>query len=369
MVVDLSNELNQMGHQVSVLLAYPVLKEEDRTSSLHSGIKLHYLSDKPASRLSSCIHVMRFIVQSRIFISQFDVIHCHLTMGQFFGFFWRLVSLFHWGQEPRLIYTCHNVGANSPRWQSPLDQASTKIFDDFVLMAQNKTWQNFSIKHRKQNIFLIENGVSMSIELTEDRFKDWTTRTLSVGTISRLQVERKPWEFLEVFASLKKQSARTFRYVLGGDGPLRPSLEVQMQELQLEDQIIFEGLILLPQVFLESLDIYVTLNVEDITGIAGLEAVFNGIPVVALQSISDYKMRSDDWIWSSTDPAEVANKILEITRNPVQARELVASQQSVAKERFKSDVMARKYVEVYAHKVRSSENTKHFEIRQVKLLE
>ena len=366
-VVDLSNELNQMGHEVSILLAYPVSQDEGRTTSLELGIEVHYLSGKQISRIDSYIHVMRFILQSRILISQFDVIHCHLTLGQFFGFVWRIVGRFHSRQGPRLIYTCHNVGTNTPRWQSPLDQVSTKIFDAFVLMAQNKKWKDFSIRRKKQNIFLIENGISMSIALREDRFKNWTTRTLSVGTISRLQVERKPWEFLEVFASIKKQSTRPFRYILGGDGPLRPSLEVQTQELQLEDQVIFEGAVFLPQVFLESVDIYVTLNVEDITGIAGLEAIFNGIPVVAIQSLRGYRNSKDDWIWSSIDPAEVARKILEISQDSAQARALVVSQQLVAAERFRSEVMASKYIVLYTNGMPSSRESKNLGINQVKI--
>jgi glycosyltransferase involved in cell wall biosynthesis len=366
-VVDLSNELNQMGHQVNVLLAYPLSEAESRTSLLHSGIELHYLIHKPSSRFRPYIDLIRFTVQSRIFLRQFDVIHCHLTLGQFFGYVWRVVNVFHPGQGPRLIYTCHNVGANSPGWQRPLDQASTKIFDDFVLMAQNKTWKDFSIRHNKGNIFLIENGISMPIELREDRFNDWTTRTLSVGTISRLQLERKPWAFLEVFASLKKQSHRSFRYLVGGEGPLRASLEEQAQELQLDDQVIFQGSIPFPKVFLDSLDIYVTLNVEDVTGIAGLEAIVNGIPVVALQAIPDYRTSDQDWIWSSVDPAEVGSKILEISRDPVMAKALIESQQLVVAARFRSEAMARKYVEVYANRVQPKKKSKHFEINQVEL--
>lgn len=366
-VVDLSNELNQMGHQVNVLLAYPLTTAESRTSLLQSGIELRYLNHKPTSRFRPYIDLIRFIVQSRNSIRQFDVIHCHLTLGQFFGYVWRVINLFYWGQVPRLVYTCHNVGANSPIWQRPLDQASTKIFDDFVLMAQNKTWKDFSIRHNKGNIFLIENGISMPMELREDRFNDWTTRILAVGTISRLQLERKPWVFLEVFASLKKQSDRSFRYMVGGEGPLRASLEEQAQELQLDDQAIFQGTIHFPKGFLDALDIYVTLNVEDVTGIAGLEAIVNGIPVVALQSIPDYQTSDEDWIWSSADPKEVGSKILEISCDPAIAKALIERQQLVVAERFRSEAMARKYLEVYANRVLPKKKSKCFEINRVKL--
>jgi glycosyltransferase involved in cell wall biosynthesis len=367
-VVDLSNELNQIGHYVHVLLAYPVPSAESRTHSLQSGVNVQYLRSNPPSRFNSYIDLVRYIVRNRSLIKGFDIVHCHLSMGQFFGFVWRIINLLYSRQEPKLIYTCHNVGGNNPRWQRQLDQLSTRVFNDFVLMAQNKIWKSFVSGRKKRNIFLIENGISMSIETKEDQFQDWSTRTLAVGTISRLQVERSPWRFLEVFASLKNQSDRDFSFLMGGEGPMRKSLEVQVEVLNLENQIVLPGIVFSPKQFLDSLDIYVTLNVGAITGIAGLEAVFSGTPVVALQSLADYEATSDDWMWSSSDPAEVASKINEISRNPVKAKELIQNQQLVVKERFRSEVMARKYLRIYTTKCHLSENSEKFEIIQIQPL-
>ena len=364
-VVDLSNELNQMGHTVNVLLAYPVPSSESRTHSLQHDIKVQYLRNNSPSRFNAYLDLTRFMFTNRSFIRGFDIVHCHLSLGQFFGFVWRIMNLFHSEPEPKLIYTCHNVGGNNPRWQNQLDRISTRVFTDFVLMAQNKTWKSFVAGRKKRNIFLIENGVSMSIETKKERFKDWRTRTLSVGTISRLQVERSPWRFLEVFASLKSQSNKGFIFLLGGEGPMRKSLEIQAEALNLENQIVFPGIVHAPKPFLDSLDIYLTLNVETVTGIAGLEAVFNGIPVIALQSLPDYQATSDDWIWSSSDPAEVASKIDEISRNPVQARKLVQNQQLVAKKRFRSEIMVRKYLRIYTANCHLIGNSSKFEIIQI----
>lgn len=366
-VVDLSNSLTQLGHQVSVLIAHPVEETESRASSLQPEIELRYLSSATPGRVRSYANVVSFIAKNRKYVRQFDVIHCHLSLGQFFGFIWWTYELLQLGRRPRLIYTCHNVGANSPKWQSPVDQLSTRIFDAFVLMAQNTTWKAFAARHKKRNIFLVENGISFAMEMKLNRFDDWTTRTLTIGTISRLQVERKPWRFLEVFASLKEISNRDFKFILGGDGPLRSGLERQTQELRLADQVIFPGIILDPKSFLDSIDIYLTLNAESVTGIAGLEAVFSGIPVVALQVSPNYRATEDDWIWSSTDSSEVAKAILEISLDRTRALSLISNQQMTANEGFKSGTMARKYIEVYKKDVLSNVNYKLLEIHQVKI--
>ena len=88
---------------------------------------------------------------------------------------------------------------------------------------------------------------------------------------------------------------------------------------------------------------------------------------MAIQSLRGYRNSKDDWIWSSIDPAEVARKILEISQDSAQARALVVSQQLVVAERFRSEVMASKYIVLYNNGVPSSRESKNFGINQVKI--
>jgi len=347
-VVDLSNSLAKNGHSVTVLLAYPVPESESRVGSLRFGIGLKYLSNSPAKRIDLYRSLIFFIIGKRKYIKEFDVVHSHLTFGQFFGIIWKITNLLSLQQGPKLIYTCHNVGANSPKWKNPFDEFSTRFFDAFVLMAQTNLWRDFTLSHKKSNIFFIENGISQSINKNRVRFEKWSRRVLTIGTISRLQSERKPWQFLEVFAALNKINDSEFLFVIGGDGPMRSSLEAQAIALGLGQKITFSGMVLDPVSFLDSVDIYLSLNISSTTGIAGLEAVFTGIPVIALQALPNYQGGNIDWIWSDPDPEAVAAEIFRLSKSPEQAERVVVRQQKVVAERFTSEMMTLRYQSLYS---------------------
>jgi glycosyltransferase involved in cell wall biosynthesis len=108
------------------------------------------------------------------------------------------------------------------------------------------------------------------------------------------------------------------------------------------------GLVLDPAEPISLMDLFVTVNVGPITGIAALEAAFLGVPVVAIQLVEGYRAAPDDWIWSSSDPAEVAHKITELLGNPAARSELASRQQSIARTRFSIDAMAQAYDELYS---------------------
>jgi glycosyltransferase involved in cell wall biosynthesis len=364
-VIDLSNSLAQNGHAVTVLLAHPVSDAESRAGSIRFGIDLKYLSDSQEKRFGLYRSLIFFIFGKRKFINQFDVVHCHLSFGQFFGIIWKITTILNLRRGPRFIYTCHNVGANSPKWKDPFDQFSTRFFDAFVLMAQNRLWRDFTSSHKKSNIFLIENGISMSINTNRDRSEKMNRRVLTIGTISRLQSERKPWRFLEVFAALNKISESEFQFVIGGDGPLRSSLEAQALALGLGPKITFRGMILDSVSFIDSLDVYLSLNVRSTTGIAGLEAVFTAVPVVAIQALPNYKYGNFDWIWSDPDPEAVAAEIFRLSNSPEQVEHVVMRQQQVAAERFTSEIMTLRYQNIYSSPLSSGKICGTYEIHLV----
>ena len=48
------------------------------------------------------------------------------------------------------------------------------------------------------------------------------------------------------------------------------------------------------------MNLYVTLNIGKLTGLAAMEAAYSGLPVLGIQ-LSDYSTQANDWIWSSKD--------------------------------------------------------------------
>ena len=213
-------------------------------------------------------------------------------------------------------------------------------------MAQDAQWRKFILDKKRRNIEIVLNGISTSAP-TNVLTRINAQTTLTVGAISRLQAERKPWLSLEVFSQISKLMDGDVRFILGGEGPERESLTALSQKLGLSGTLSMPGLVQDPTEILEELDLYVTLNVEEVTGIAGLEAVFSGIPVVGIQLSPTYTNGDNDWIWSHQEPIIVARKIVEYLKNPSQLSLIAKAQFITAIERYSFEHMRDNYLALY----------------------
>jgi len=343
-VIELANASIVSGDEITVLLAYPVDYDLNQRF-LKSEITVYFVSPKQFSRLLQYIKLPFWVTKNWRFLKDFDVIHCHLTFGLIFGLIVSAHRKISGGRNPRLVATCHMVGVrgNLERF----NRACSYFFDSFVLMAQDSKWRKFIETAKRTNIHIVPNGISTSQPVS--RLKRRTNRDpFVIGTISRLEAERKPWLFLEVFAEiLKSDSKGEYRFIIGGDGEEREKLERLSTDLNLNSTIFFAGLVKDPNELLSQIDLYVTLNVEGITGIAGLEAVFSGLPVVAIQLSPGYSTGASDWIWSGRNPRNIAEKILELAKDPVKTRELTSRQNLYAYNEYSTQHMMDGYKKIY----------------------
>ena len=342
-VVDLSNSLVKVGHEVTVLLAFqvnPSLNQE----YLDHKVKVQFVSPNGGSRILQYVKLPFWVVRHWKLLNTYDVIHCHLTFGLIFGF---IISLFRTvvrKKNPKLVATCHMVGVGGGL--KVMNEKLSSFFNDFVLMAEDDAWRQFAENKGRKNIVVIPNGVSIKTTGTGPApRKDkpfWT-----VGTISRLKAERKPWLFLETFSEILESMDGKVRFVIGGEGPERISLSALSEKLGLNESLTMPGLVHDPLEILNNLDIYITLNVEGITGIAGLEAVFAGIPVVGIQLSPTYRTGAVDWIWSDHDPKLVAQKIVELLSDNKKLERVRQDQFLVANRDYSINRMRDEYLKIY----------------------
>jgi len=343
-VIELSNSLVYSGEDVSVLLAYPV----DPTINqefLDNRIQVNFVLNAYKNKYSHYLKLPYWIIRNRKTLKSFDVIHCHLTYGLIFGFLiWILQKAF--GRKIVLVGTCHLVGAGVGTFPRIFNQYISYFFDYFVLMAQDAKWRHFIGKQGKKNVFIITNGIS-SKSPKPIRHQGSKNKVWKIGTISRLEAERKPWLFIETFAHTHKLMGDNVEFLLGGEGSERESLQIQAEHLDLSKSLKMSGLVLNPNAFLKAIDIYISMNVEEITGIAGLEAVFSGIPVIGIQLSQSYVNGSNDWIWSNQDPTSVAQKIVDYIKNPTQLAVIGKEQYKIASKKFSVERMRDEYLALY----------------------
>jgi glycosyltransferase involved in cell wall biosynthesis len=159
--------------------------------------------------------------------------------------------------------------------------------------------------------------------------------------------ERRPDLLLDAFATLSIQGVGDVHLILGGEGPERAKIAERAAALGLAGRVHLPGLILDPPVVLGTIDLYLTVNVGPTTGIAALEAAFNGIPVIAAQLVPFYQPRPNDWIWSSLDPSELGRKAAELLGDRQALKKLSRDQQAHARAHHSAGAMAKDYYRLY----------------------
>ena len=131
------------------------------------------------------------------------------------------------------------------------------------------------------------------------------------------------------------------------DGPERAPLTARARELGLERRVHFSGLVLDAAEPLGLIDLYLTVAVGPTIGIAALEATLFGLPVLAVQLLADYRPRPQDWIWSSADPAKVADRAIELLSDHALLRALAERQREHALAIHSVEAMGNAYERLY----------------------
>lgn len=347
-VVELSNVLIDSNHEVTLLATHPIDIKLNQ-QSLNEKVHVSFIAKRPHNRIFEYIRLPFWIAVNWKKLKRYDVIHCHLTYGLVFGFFVSFFRKITLTKNLRLIATCHIVGVGISRQPRIINEKLSRFFDVFVLVAEDDLWRKFIRGNRKQNFQIVRNGISA---------KAWSRgpknvgdeNTFTVGTISRLQSERKPWLFLEVFAHIHKLTKGKVHFVLGGDGPEKEPLLTLAEKLGIRQNLSMPGLVIYPSEILANLDLYIALNVEETTGIAGLEAVFSGVTVVSIQLSSTYSNGDNDWIFSNHDPQVVATKIVSLLNNSDEITRVEKEQYHVAIQNYSIERMCDAYLKLYKEK-------------------
>lgn len=342
-VIELCNSLTIKGFDITLLLISPVelnLNQEN----LDARVNVLYIHSSKNGKISWIFRLIPWIIQNQKRLKSFRVIHCHLTFGLTFGSLIYVFRAFQKSKTPKLIFTCHMVGIGG--WQRFFNRRFTSFFDSFILVGWNQDWFEFSTKKVHKNISVIENGISVH-ESNFGTKVPISKPILNLGTISRLVSERRPWLFLQTFSEIRNLDKDIYKFVLGGEGPLRENLNDLIQELNLTNYVTMPGLVTDPSTFLEQIHLYLTICVEKFPGIAALEAIFHGIPVVGIQLMPNYSRDDTELIWSDEDLKVVAMKIVNLINNPTLLEAYRQKQYRLARERNHVSGMTEKYLEKY----------------------
>jgi glycosyltransferase involved in cell wall biosynthesis len=337
-VVDLSNSQELLGHSVELLCAYPNIIDS-RSSELNKNIKITYLANSRISNFSMYTKMYFWIRANSSKLSDFEVIHTHLTFGLIFGAFVNIFLMNKKEKRPVLVFTCHLVGMNVSRSKLNFHRALSRFFDHFVLMGRNKYWNNAAASRSFYSF--IPNGVNAL-----KRLENLKSSSIQIGTLSRLVTERKPALLVDSFAEILK-SLPSAQFTIGGEGPELDGLLKQVDKLKMSNFVTFVGKVDDVSNFYSKLNFYITLNVGSITGISGLEAVSAGIPTLAIQLDQYYLGGEEDWIASFASYSKLTNFLRHLYEDENMLANYISRQYRVFNQNFTCKKMTENYLKIY----------------------
>lgn len=236
-----------------------------------------------------------------------DTVHTHFLRENFIGAISKVV-----GNKVRLINTRHMLLDNTKQVA-----LANRIFTKFNyrIIAVSRHVQDSLIKEgiKKDKIAMIYNGVDPdewndSGELQaagksgdsgerETPEKNSFRKSMGISddelvitSVSRFSPEKGHDFIIEVIKYLHENLAGYFpsgikcRYILAADGPVLGEIKEKAREYGLENRIIFPGYIGNVKEMLKASDIFIAHSKSEAFGIAILEAMASGLPVITTNS-------------------------------------------------------------------------------------
>ncbi len=190
-----------------------------------------------------------------------------------------------------------------------------KAFDssDFVIAVSQYQKEKILSLTEKANVIVVNNFVDDVFLSTQRSIKDRdSTRLISVGGL----IERKGFPILiEALSMLEKK----FELTIVGDGPKMNELKSLADKLKVSDRIVFKGALGREEVSreLSKSDIFVSASKIETFGIAILEALAVGMPVVTYDNggISDFMKDFCGIVVSEYTPRAFLDAIKKIDDN------------------------------------------------------
>ncbi|MFZ5815422.1 MAG: glycosyltransferase family 4 protein [Bacillota bacterium] len=167
-----------------------------------------------------------------------------------------------------------------------------------------------------------------------------------VGVVSRL-VAGKGLEDLLAAASLLLRRGE-YRFVLAGDGPLKPVLEQRARELGIAGQVVFTGFVD-PVAALEEMDLFVSPSYKEGLPYSVLEAMAAGRPVVAtaVGGLPEVITDGENGRLIPVGNVQALASAIESLLEPSSLRNMAAAARRTVRERFRVDQMIERTVAVY----------------------
>ena len=363
-IVNLSSHFSK-NNDVKLFLFHRCCEDEYNVSRLLGSVDLISLINSNESMHSKKIkNIMKFlylfspIISIYIFLKykiyKYDIVHINMTAASFYlPFFWVLTKLCFFSKT-KYIETFHTNWHLLKSFNKVIFPISWSLVDHVVFEIGEHEFNNIKKYSLAKKISYIPFAVPPSEENDNLFLEDFRAKHLNdisdccmkIMTISRLRVFEKKIDCMLLIAKrLKENNFNDFVLILCGDGPDKEIIENKISEFGLIDNVILTGFIDKPQQIVKLSDLFIVAMVDASTGIAGLQAGMEGVPVIGIQTSKGYDSQNDV-IFSSEDINEIVTKIMLFNNENILEDYALKTKKHIEKY-YSIDTFNRSYLELY----------------------
>lgn len=303
----------------------------------------------PLRRIKNPLNV--FYIYKELSLNRYDVVHVHLFPATYWV---SLANFFLFSEKTKVIMTEHSTYNKRRKYHmfNWIEKVLYKGFNKIVSISESTQknlmkWLQENESNKKFEV--IENGIhidtfSNSKALTNNEFKNYRDRFKCILCMVGRFTEAKDHDTL-----LRALSRLPIDYglVLVGDGPMRNEIEDKIREYNIENQVVLLGYREdIPQI-LKSIDIVVHSANWEGFGLAAIEGMAAGKPIVAskVEGLKDL-VEGAGLLFTPSDDLALSNCIIRLSSNN-KFYEEVAKKCMEAAKKYDIALTTEKYKKIY----------------------
>ncbi|MDP8253685.1 MAG: glycosyltransferase family 4 protein [Candidatus Kaelpia aquatica] len=308
----LSQELISRGHDVVVLSSVRggLLKEfREKLGPNFRSLCFLKRSVNPVFDLLAFFSLFIYIKEFN-----FDLVHTHSSKAGILG---RWAAFF---SSVKSVHTVHGFAFHDYqnfilRHCSILIERVTALISDKIILVSEEVKK----KALKNSIIITEERAEVIYELVKIPPVDPIVKNknfFTIGMVAPLKTQKRPEDFLKFVASLSR-IRKDVRFVLVGDGKLRPKLEMIAKRYGILDKVEFKGWREDAYAIMQSFDIFVLTSIFEGQPHVIIEAMSLSIPVIAtaVDGVKDLISQGENGFlvkpFKYNDIALLANRLLD----------------------------------------------------------
>jgi len=254
----------------------------------------------------------------------------------------------------------HYIPFSMDTVQNFLKSAVDRWLEDFMRRCQHIIIPSESMREilvnqygLKNNFTVIPTGIDLEPYQTSNgekirKKRNWENDIVMIS-VGRLAAEKNWGHLLRATALVRKDHPR-FRLVLVGDGPERKSLEDLAKELGIRKYMTFTGSLSFSEIpsYMKAANLFGFASVTETQGLATLEAMAAGLPVVAIEASGtrDILKHGQQGYLVENDPEALAAGIRKLLANPDRMQRFAEAAYKRAQS-FNIEQLTEKLLDVY----------------------